>query len=427
MGRSVQMRDLLRRCLAVGLAVGIGLATPIAADAKSRTVALTRAVFRMDEGLVWGHIGTSADCDQSRETLRWGREGSEMRTERLGAAFRQVFDDFSGGRKDENLFEDAPAASDLQIAVAISDMRGSFCDQPGQAGVSGSLSMTVEWQLYDPAARRLIAKFETHATGHAGDSTLGGLEGFLSAAFRQNARDLMSDSAFQRALKQAPGEAAKPSTDSATHISLSTAGAGPRPLPEAVQSVVLVSTSDGHGSGFLISNDGYILTNAHVIAGGGTVRIRWPDGTEVDARVLRSNVRRDVALLKVESPPHRPLALRMPLPGQGDSVFAIGAPLDPRLQGTLTRGIVSATRLVDGQAFIQSDVSVTHGNSGGPLLNERGEVLGMTDMGFMAGDASLGLNMFIPINDALHALGLEPPPAPSRPLPMTAHRQPARR
>jgi S1-C subfamily serine protease len=92
----------------------------------------------------------------------------------------------------------------------------------------------------------------------------------------------------------------------------------------------------------------------------------------------------------------------------GEAVFAVGTPLDKSLANSLTRGIVSAQRLIEGQPYIQSDVAVTHGNSGGPLLNEAGQVVGITVSGLEPNGAPIGLNFFIPIADALKALGIQP-------------------
>jgi S1-C subfamily serine protease len=80
--------------------------------------------------------------------------------------------------------------------------------------------------------------------------------------------------------------------------------------------------------------------------------------------------------------------------------------LDPSLQNTVTKGIISGTRLVNGHAFIQSDASVTHGNSGGPLVDQSGAVVGLADWGVDPAAGS-SLNFFIPIGDALEALGIE--------------------
>jgi S1-C subfamily serine protease len=165
------------------------------------------------------------------------------------------------------------------------------------------------------------------------------------------------------------------------------------------------------GSGFLVSDDGYLLTNQHVVGAATTVRIRWSDGLESTGDVVRVDKRRDVALIKSAPRAGRqPLALRRETPAVGDAVFAIGTPLDPSLQNTVTKGIVSANRILDGFAYIQSDVGVDHGNSGGPLIDDKGRVIGITVIKIAPDDGQRGLNLFIPIGDALDFLALKPAP-----------------
>ena len=86
----------------------------------------------------------------------------------------------------------------------------------------------------------------------------------------------------------------------------------------------------------------------------------------------------------------------------------VGTPLDQRFQGSVTKGVVSATRVYEGRAYIQSDAVVNGGNSGGPLLDEEGSVVGITVSGMEIGGAPVGINLFIPIDDALRALSLTP-------------------
>ena len=177
-----------------------------------------------------------------------------------------------------------------------------------------------------------------------------------------------------------------------------------------VKSVAVIFAGDGSGSGFLISDEGYLLTNRHVVGGSKYVKVKWSDGDETLGEVVRSNARRDVALVKVEARGRSALVLRSGPVRQGEPVYAIGSPLGEALQNTMTRGIVSATRVIDGQPIIQSDVAVTHGNSGGPLLDEKGRVIGMTESGMAPAGSPIGLNFFIPIDDALRALALAPAP-----------------
>ena len=179
------------------------------------------------------------------------------------------------------------------------------------------------------------------------------------------------------------------------------------PLAESAKGVVSIFAGEAMGSGVLISNDGYVLTNHHVAGSSGRVRVRWPDGSDSVGEVIRADSRRDVALIKTDPKGHV-IPMRHTPAQLGETVFAIGTPLDKELAGTLTRGVVSANRMIQGQPWIQSDVIVNHGNSGGPLLDENGAVIGLTSWGLAPDGAPVGLNFFIPIDDALAALALKP-------------------
>jgi serine protease Do len=162
---------------------------------------------------------------------------------------------------------------------------------------------------------------------------------------------------------------------------------------------------EGLGSGFIISKDGYILTNAHVVAGSDEVTVRLADAKrEFKAKVVGVDKRTDVALLKVD-------AKDLPVATLGDSskleagdwVAAIGSPFG--FANTITAGIVSAKErsLPDEMyvPFIQTDVAVNPGNSGGPLLNLAGEVVGVNSMIYSGTGGYMGVSFAIPIEVAL--------------------------
>jgi serine protease Do len=160
----------------------------------------------------------------------------------------------------------------------------------------------------------------------------------------------------------------------------------------------------GMGSGFIVSNDGYILTNAHVVAEADDVNVRLTDRREFPAKVIGFDPHSDVAVIKIDA---RNLpTVRIGDPEQvrpGEWVLAIGSPFG--LDNSATAGIVSATsRAVGGQEnyvpFIQTDVAVNPGNSGGPLFNLRGEVIGMNSMIFSRTGGYMGLSFAIPIDVA---------------------------
>ncbi len=149
--------------------------------------------------------------------------------------------------------------------------------------------------------------------------------------------------------------------------------------------VVTVRGNRGRGSGFLIDSNGYIITNAHVVDGeAAVITVMMSDGkTEMPADIVGfANKGLDLALLKINRRVKLPtLTLAdQKLVQVGDRVYAIGTPLGEVNQSTFTAGMVSGLR-EKGQ-YIQHDAAINNGNSGGPLLNDRGEVIGVNTLGF---------------------------------------------
>jgi S1-C subfamily serine protease len=162
----------------------------------------------------------------------------------------------------------------------------------------------------------------------------------------------------------------------------------------------------GQGSGFVLTKEGLILTNNHVIGNAQRLEVMLSDKHKFKARVLAVDKGHDLALLKIDAPNLTPVTLsdsRNLVVGQ--RVYAIGNPFG--LNGTMTRGIISAIRSIRGpqgnpiEDAIQTDAAVNPGNSGGPLLNSRGEVIGITTMIASNGaDQSSGIGFAIPVNTA---------------------------
>src|ERR1035437_6551240 len=164
----------------------------------------------------------------------------------------------------------------------------------------------------------------------------------------------------------------------------------------------------GQGSGFILNKEGLILTNNHVIDNAQRVEVTLSDKHKYKATVVTVDKGHDLALLKIDAPNLVPATLAETSTGLtvGQRVYAIGNPFG--LSGTMTRGIISAIRSVRSpengnpiEDAIQTDASVNPGNSGGPLLNSRGEVIGITTMIASNGaDQSSGIGFAIPINTA---------------------------
>ena len=161
----------------------------------------------------------------------------------------------------------------------------------------------------------------------------------------------------------------------------------------------------GEGSGFIVSADGIILTNAHVVDGAQKVTVKLTDRREFEARVIGSDAKSDVAVLKIDAHDLPVTKLGDPRKLQvGEWVVAIGSPFG--LENTVTAGIVSAKgrSLPDDTyvPFIQTDVAVNPGNSGGPLFNLRGEVVGINSQIYSRSGGYQGLSFAIPIDVAMN-------------------------
>ncbi|MFC3491119.1 S1C family serine protease [Glycomyces rhizosphaerae] len=191
-------------------------------------------------------------------------------------------------------------------------------------------------------------------------------------------------------------------------------------VEQIMPSVVTVLTADGgNGSGFIVSDDGYVMTNHHVVVGGGTeapesLQVLFSDGNVTSAEVIGSDPDSDVAVLRIDGDEHPAMVLAdSDQVAVGDPVLAVGAPLG--LSSTVTEGIVSAidrpvlTENNNGEvesvmAAIQTDAAINPGNSGGPLTDIGGQVIGInTAIASTAAEGeagNIGIGFAIPINQA---------------------------
>ncbi len=158
----------------------------------------------------------------------------------------------------------------------------------------------------------------------------------------------------------------------------------------------------GMGSGFLTSSDGYILTNAHVVDNASEVYVRLTDNREFSAKIIGSDRRTDIALLKIngQNLPYLKLGKSADI-RVGEWVVAIGSPF--ALENTVTAGIISAKARETGDylPLIQTDVAVNPGNSGGPLINMNGEVIGINSQIYSRSGGYMGISFAIPIDEAV--------------------------
>ncbi len=168
-------------------------------------------------------------------------------------------------------------------------------------------------------------------------------------------------------------------------------------VDSALNGTVTVKVGEGHGSGFKVSTDGYIITNFHVVANSKEdITVVTKDNKEYKAQLIRQSENLDLALLKVDAT----FASHFTLPAKknyktGDDIFIIGTPTTVELGQTLNKGIISGDRENEGVKLIQTDAGINGGNSGGPMINKQGELIGVINAK-LSGIGIEGLGFAIP-------------------------------
>ena len=379
--------------------------TPAGAEEHARPIIeLPRLQSTLHGGDLVGERQTGADCTPSG-ALAWdAADAAAFALDAYRKLLRKALSDV--GFVVPEPANDAADAADVQVTAQVTGVHTTSCQKTALGDPADRTLMSIQWQVVAGAGGKVLARIETQGSG----SSSKGAQRALRGAFAANARQLARSEVFAKAVGGVPGPALPPPRGPLAPLTLPLPASGkPTPLSEAAKAVVSIFVGPSMGSGVLISSDGYVLTNHHVAAEGARVRVRWPDGSETAGEVVRSDAHRDVALIRTTAPRVQALSIRHGPVELGETVYAIGTPLERDFAGTLTRGVVStASRMFQGQAFIQSDVAVDHGNSGGPLLDEHGQLIGLTDLSYVPDGRSHNISFFIPIDEALKALVLKP-------------------
>lgn len=271
-------------------------------------------------------------------------------------------------------------------------------------GWASNCRIGIEWQVLDVARDEVVYTALTRAVVY--DTSLNDKEKVAGALVDGALDSLLGRDMFRRTLAKKDSDANTPAFSSAA---IGRCAPGRRVSVSAedlLEDSVVVKDDQGHGSGVFVSPEGLVLTAAHVV-GTSALKVRLHDGTEVEVLPVRVNTREDVALLRPVTPlaNHRCAVLRLDSIPSGSELYAVGAPQSLDLAFSLTRGIVSGFPVIAGKRRLQTDASVNMGNSGGPLADDDGAVLGVVSFKIVATTVE-GLAFAVPSPEALAALGL---------------------
>lgn len=390
---------------------------PNGTDAKP--IQFRKVVVKLSRGQKIGDVQVGLACIRQGD-LTWKGGRLTLSGDEFTEAFRDelVKANYPVVGNPDALFEDPNEwKAELLAAGLIKSMEANLCfPHAGFGNFSRSMGgayVKVDWQVFSRLDRKVI--FETSTEGsYQNDEAKEGTTGdVLINAFAIATQNLLANQGFHDLVvnKKKPLEKGAmtevPSIKVSANKKLSVTPLNSN-ITATRTSVVTVFAGNGHGSGFFIGTNGYLLTNEHVVRAAKFVKVKLATGREILGEVVRTDTRRDVALIKAEEGDMLALPINPKELEIGSDVYAIGTPLDKKLSTTVTKGIVSAYREEDGMKFIQSDVQILPGNSGGPLVDQFGNIVGISVMGiFMAGRAPTGLNFFIPIEGALKAVSVE--------------------
>lgn len=274
-----------------------------------------------------------------------------------------------------------------------------------QLRISKRCSLGVKWEVLDQSSSSISYRvFTRHAAVGFDDKQL------AEELVWGNFYSLLSRPRFLAALT--PGKPAPAASPKFATVRFRQCRREPIQMPSqanaALDATALVEAGDRLGSGSVISPDGFVLTAAHVVDGAGHIEVQPRSRPRAAALLVRLDRASDVALLKIAGDAALPCV--EPRTGDvtiGEELFAIGSPLGRDLSFTLTRGIASGVRNLDGVSLIQTDASINRGNSGGPLLDSKGRIVGVVSWKLAGADVE-GIAFGVNASLALTRLGIEP-------------------
>lgn len=360
-----------------------------------------------------GEVQTGWFCGNGKDLL-WSPPVYAMFGSRLGKSFRKELENARYAvpvLASDSMFEDPGKEKakvlELQVGALIKEINANYCLKT--EGMQGGAYVKIFWQVYAPEAKKILFEATTSGTYQSSNLVKTDPGAYYEKAFAMAARNLLAEPGFHDAVMNKDVPLAAINTPATAKLTIKNNRPLTEPLSKNItilRSAVATVQADGSsGSGFFLSQDGYLLTNQHVVGAAKFVKVVLPTGRELVGEVIRQDKERDVALIKTESINLQAVSLRTDEANIGEDVYAIGSPLGEKFNTSLTRGILSGYRTLNEKRYIQSDVAILPGDSGGPLLDLKGNVIGITVSGLGARGLA-GMNFFIPIHDALDKLNI---------------------
>jgi S1-C subfamily serine protease len=344
----------------------------------------------------------------------------------LGASDEQEVEDLFGTAKKST----KKRGTDILIAGKVLDFKLAKQSEGGFFSASSSsytATVKINWQFLDVHTKEIVYKAShTSAYPFQSSSTSTTLSEFFNS-ISENFYDLIvTDKEFKQLIENYEPDVNTIPVESTGNADTALAAEAlktitfidPVDLPKVEgfedlvkaamkASVTVISQDKSHGSGVVVSKGGYIVTNHHVVDTSKTIEIQFSNGMILTGDVLGSSEKYDLALIKVNVSglTALPISMTTSTVEIGEEVFAVGAPGDSELGQSVTKGIVSGKRVLEDVKAFQTDTKVSPGNSGSPLINMKGEVIGIINMKLI-GEGIEGISFAVDAKYIFNVLGI---------------------
>jgi hypothetical protein len=305
----------------------------------------------------------------------------------------------------KNKFNENDRHSRFVIKAEIKDFEANVYHRFAGFRFSSDVNMKgkILWSIYDNRKQQTVLEKYENAAVWGNDQSMRLLVFNLVTS---SVRKLLADKDFIEVTRKTADNGKKAEERSKNDKILISPVPKPEKTSDLVESSLTIDLGDAHGSGVIISTTGYVLTNAHVVKDEKSVGVILSSGLNLTAEVVRVDQAADVALLKLPGKGFKSASISLNEALAGTDVIAIGTPGKIELGHSITKGIISSKRDIDGKVYLQTDVSISPGNSGGPLFNADRELIGLV-CSKLIGTGIEGVGFAIPIGVALKSLGIE--------------------
>jgi len=301
--------------------------------------------------------------------------------------------------------QDESAKAEYQLGATIISM--AYNTYAPLAGNYSECNLLVEWQLYDVFKDQVV--FKQISEGYGKQKNYG--SACFQDAFAYSLKNMLAKSTFSENVKRSPRQEWVSNTELLKKIKVNNFLLEdnlvlPKDIEKVMDATIIIRSGNSIGSGVLVSNDGWALTAAHVVSGITETQVTLHSGIQISARVERIDKQQDIALIKLNGSGFKYLKIGNSDDNKiGSEIYAIGAPTGTDLAFSITKGIISGYRDIEGRKYIQTDAALNPGNSGGPMISANGHLIGIVSWK-ISSVAYEGLAFGVPPDAAADKLGI---------------------